>query len=153
MNISIRKMKETDFESLHTLLSNPDVMKYMEPPYTEEQTKEFLEYAMSDEPRVFTVEDDGEFIGYVIYGTYEEDTMELGWVLLPEYWNKGYASALTKLLMEKAAADGKKPVIECDPEQTATKHIAEKCGFVYAETFEGLDVYRQPDACKQMNEK
>ena len=78
MNITIRKMKETDFESLHTLLSNPDVMKYMEPPYTEEQTKEFLEYAMSDEPRVFTAEDDGKFIGYVIYGTYEEDTMELG---------------------------------------------------------------------------
>ena len=96
-------MKETDFESLHTLLSNPDVMKYMEPPYTEEQTKEFLEYAMSDEPRVFTAEDDGKFIGYVIYGTYEEDTMELGWVLLPEYWNKGDASALTKLLMEKSA--------------------------------------------------
>ena len=146
MNITIRKMKETDFESLHTLLSNPDVMKYMEPPYTEEQTKEFLEYAMSDEPRVFTAEDDGKFIGYVIYGTYEEDTMELGWVLLPEYWNKGYASALTKLLMEKAAGDGKKPVIECDPEQAVTKHIAEKDGFVYTETWDDLEVYRLPSA-------
>ena len=47
MNITIRKMIETDFESLHTLLSNPEVMKYMEPPYTEEQTREFLDYALS----------------------------------------------------------------------------------------------------------
>ena len=144
MELIIRKMKEGDLEPLHRLLSDPEVMKYMEPPYTLEQTKEFLESALEEEPAVWTVEGDGKFIGYVIWHDYEEDTMELGWVLLPEYWGKGIATALTKQLMEKTAAEGKKPVIECDPEQPVTKHIAEKTGFVWSENFEDLDVYRLP---------
>ena len=142
MNLKIRKMTEEDLEPLHRLLSDPEVMEYLEPPYTPEQTKEFLESALEEEPAVWTVEGDGKFIGYVIWHGYEEDTMELGWVLLPEYWGKGYASALTKQLMELTAAQGKKPVIECDPEQKATKHIAEKLGFVWSEEYDGLDVYR-----------
>ena len=144
MNLKIRKMTEEDLEPLHRLLSDPEVMRYLEPPFTREQTKEFLESALEEKPAVWTVEGDGKFIGYVIWHGYEEDTMELGWVLLPEYWGKGYATALTKQLMERTTAQGKKPVIECDPEQPVTKHIAEKLGFVWTETSDGLDVYRLP---------
>ena len=68
--------------------------------------------------------------------------MELGWVLLPEHWGKGYASALTKQLMDKASSEEKKPVIECDPQQKVTRHIAEKFGFVHTETKGGLDIFR-----------
>lgn len=145
MNLTIRKMTELDLEPLHVLLSNPAVMRFLEPPYTREQTAEFLETALSDKPPVFAAEAEGAFIGYVIYHPYEEDTMELGWVLLPEYWGKGYASALTRKMMEMAKNEGKKPVIECDPEQEETKHIAMKCGFIWSETWEGLDVYRMPE--------
>ena len=144
MELIIRKMKEEDLELLHRLLSDPGVMEYLEPPYTPEQTKEFLESALEEEPAVWTVEGDGKFIGYVIWHDYEEDTMELGWVLLPEYQGKGYATALTEQLIAKTAEAGKKPVIECDPEQKATKHIAEKLGFVWSEEYDGLDVYRLP---------
>ena len=145
VNIAIRKMKESDFDSLHTLLSDAEVMKYLEPPFTEEQTGKFLAQALSETPRVLAAEHDGRFIGYVIYGPYEEDTMELGWVLQPEYWNRGYASALTEMLMEKAAAEGRKPVIECDPGQAVTRHIAEKYGFRYIEARGDLEVYRLPE--------
>ena len=144
MNLAIRKMKNQDLEPLYILLSNPEVMKYLEPPFTKQQTGDFFQSALSDEPRVFAAEADGSFIGYVIYHPYEEDTMELGWVLLPEYWGKGFASALTRQMMDMAAAAGKKPVIECDPAQEATKHIALKYGFVRAENRDGLDVYRLP---------
>ena len=144
MNLTIRKMTGQDLEPLHTLLSDPAVMKFLEPPYTREQTAEFLQSALSDEPAVFAAEDDGTFIGYVIYHPYEEDTMELGWVLLPEYWGKGYASTLTRKMMEMAASEGKKPVIECDPGQEITKHIALKSGFVRTGERDGLNVYRLP---------
>ena len=144
MSLKIRKMTEEDLEPLHRLLSDPGVMEYLEPPYTREQTKEFLESALEEEPAVWTVEGDGKFIGYVIWHDYEEDTMELGWVLLPEYQGKGYATALTKQLIAKTAEAGKKPVIECDPEQKATKHIAENLGFAWSEEYDGLDVYRLP---------
>ena len=145
MNLTIRKMTERDLDPLHTLLSDPEVMKYLEPPFTRERTAAFLQAALSDHPPVLAAEADGTFIGYVIYHPYEEDTMELGWVLLPEYWRKGYASALTRKMMEMTASEGKKPVIECDPEQEVTKHIALKCGFVRAEKRDDLDVYKLPE--------
>lgn len=142
MNLAIRKMEEKDLEPLHILLSDPDVMKFLEPPYTKKQTYDFLQKALSDSPPVFAVEKGGSFIGYVICHPYEEDSMELGWVLLPEHWGKGYASALTRQLMDKAAGEGKKPVIECDPQQKVTRHIAGKFGFVHTETKDGLDIFR-----------
>ncbi len=52
--------------------------------------------------------------------------MEIGWVLLSEYWGKGFATALTRLLIHRAAEAGKKPVIECVPEQKVTEQIAVK---------------------------
>ena len=142
MNLTIRKMREQDLEPLHRLLSDPEVMRYLEPPFTREKTERFLRAAMAENPPVWAAEKDGEFIGYVIWHGYEEDSMELGWVLLPEYWGKGYASALTGQLMARTAEQGKKPVIECDPGQEVTKHIAEKMGFVRTEQSGGLDVYR-----------
>lgn len=144
MNLTIRKMTEQDLEPLHRLLSDPEVMRFLEPPFTKERTAEFLEAALSEKPPVFAANLDGTFIGYVIFHDYEEDTMELGWVLLPEYWGKGCAFALTKQLIARAASLGKKPVIECDPGQTITRHIALKSGFVRAGERDGLDVYRLP---------
>ena len=145
MNLVIRKMTKQDFGPLHTLLSDPEVMEYLEPPFTVEQTAGFLQAGLSDEPPVYAVEADGSFIGYVIYHPYEEDTMELGWVLLPGFWGMGYASALTRRMMEMAAAEGKKPVIECVPSQETTNHIALKYGFVLSGSRDGLDVYRLPE--------
>ena len=142
MNLLIRKMKEEDLEPLLVLLSDPGVMKFLEAPYTKKQAYYFLQAGLSDSPPVFAVEKDGNFIGYVIYHPYEEDTMELGWVLLPEHWGKGFASALTKQLMDKAASEGRKPVIECDPQQKVTRHIAGKFGFVHTEKKDGLDIFR-----------
>ena len=144
MNLTIRKMTEQDLEPLHRLLSDSKVMRFLEPPFTKEQTADFLETGLSKKPPVFAAELDGTFIGYVIFHDYEEDTMELGWVLLPEYWGKGYAFALTEQMIARAASMGKKPVIECDPGQEITKHIALKSGFVRTGERDGLNVYRLP---------
>ena len=142
MDLLIRKMDEQDFDPLHSLLSNPDVMRFLEPPYAEEQTRSFLQAAMSEMPPVYAVDLDGAFIGYVIYHTYERDSMEIGWVLAPEQWGKGYASALTEQMINKARSDGKSLVIECDPGQEITKHIARRHGFVRAGAENGLEIYR-----------
>ena len=121
MNLTIRRMREQDLEPLHALLSDPETMRFLEPPYTREQTEAFLRAGMSEKPPVYTAEADGTFIGYVIFHAYEEDTTELGWVLLPEYRGRGYASALTEQMIRKAS------------------------GLVRAESRDGLDVYRLPE--------
>ena len=52
------------------------------------------------------------------------------------------AKGLTKLMIDKAASEGKTLVIECDPLQEVTKHIARKFGFSWAGSSDGLDVFR-----------
>ena len=138
----IRKFSELDYESLCCLLSDPEVMLYLEPPYSKEQTGLFLQAALSACPPVYAVEVDGRFIGYVIYHSYDQNSVEIGWVLFPDYWGKGYASILTKQMIAEAGNQGKSLIIECDPAQKITKHIALKHGFVWAERKDGLDVYR-----------
>ena len=68
--------------------------------------------------------------------------MELGWVLARNEWGKGYAGALNKMLIEQARKAGRDAVIECSPEQAATKAIAEKHGFAYCGMDSGCEVYR-----------
>lgn len=142
--LMIRKMTAEDMEPLCRLLADPEVMKYLEPPFTEEQTAKFLEQAgLSDPPLVYAVEKEGEFIGYVIYHDYDDESMEIGWVLDRRCWGGGIASLLTERLAEEAAAIGKHAVIECVPEQKATARIAEKNGFAFMGVNEdGLAVFR-----------
>ncbi len=85
---------------------------------------------------------DGAFIGYVIYHAFDEDSVEIGWVLAREYWGMGYASALTKRMINQARSEGKSVVIECDPGQEITKRIALRHGFVLSGTGDGPDIYR-----------
>ena len=143
MNLKIRKMKNSDLESLYKLLSNSKVMKFLEEPYNKAQTLDFLTNAgMSEPPLVYAVDKDDDFIGYVIFHDYDDLSYEIGWVLYPCCWGKGYASYLTKLLIEKAFEINKEVVIECDPKQEATKHIALKYGFQYEGVEDDLEVYR-----------
>lgn len=118
-------------------------MRYLEPPYDRAQAGAFLQRAgLAVEPLVYAIEENERFIGYVIYHPYEEESMEIGWVLFPEYWGRGYASALTDQLICMARQEQKGVVIECAPEQTATVHLAAKKGFRYCGIADGVAVYR-----------
>ncbi|MCR5796159.1 MAG: GNAT family N-acetyltransferase [Solobacterium sp.] len=143
MEFNIRKMTEDDLVALYRLLSDAQVMKYLEPPYTKEKTECFLQEAgLCDPPRICAAELDGCLTGYVIYHDYDERSVEIGWVLYPEYWGRGYASALTQIMIRKAFSSGKEVVIECVPQQEATRHIARKYGFTFQAVTDGLEVYR-----------
>ena len=151
LTLHIRRMTELDMEPLFKLLSDPEVMRFLEPPYTRGKVSAFLRKGLSDKPPVYAVEANGTFIGYVIYHPYDENSIEIGWVLLPEYWKKGFASGLTKQMIDKAVSEGKTVVIECDPQQEVTKHIAQKFGFTLTELRDGLNVYRLTGLCNRTN--
>ena len=145
MDITIRKMRPGDADALYRLLSDPAVMRYLEPPFDRAQTEDFLRRAgLAEPPLVYAAKENGDFIGYVIYHAYDEQSVEIGWVLLPEYWGRGYASALTERLIGRARQEQKSVVIECAPAQAATKRIAVKKGFRACGNCDGLAVYRLP---------
>lgn len=145
--LRVRRMTEADLEPLHRLLSDPEVMRYLEPPFSREQTRAFLDRAgLTPEPLILAVDDDGGFAGYVIWHPYDDVSMELGWVLDRSRWGRGYAGELTRLLTDRARRQGRGVVIECVPKQTVTRYIAEKSGFRFCGMAEGCCVYRrQPD--------
>ena len=68
--------------------------------------------------------------------------MEIGWILKREVWGQEYASLLTKMLIDKSRKLGKGAIIECDPRQAVTKHIADKHGFVFSGKRDECDVYK-----------
>ena len=55
--LHIRRLTAEDLEPLHRLLSDPAVMRYLEPPFTRAQTEAFLQRAgMGREPLIWAVE-------------------------------------------------------------------------------------------------
>ena len=142
--LRLRTMCRDDLEELYALLSDAEVMRWLEPPFTREQTERFLQQVgLSDPPLIYAAENaEGEFLGYAIYHDYDDHSRELGWVLKPAFWHKGYADEMTDLLTALARREGKDAVIECVPEQTVSAHIARRHGFSYEGRADSCDVYR-----------
>ena len=142
--LRLRTMRCGDLEELYALLSDAEVMRWLEPPFTREQAERFLQQAgLSDPPLIYAAENaEGEFLGYAIYHDYDDHSRELGWVLKQSAWRKGYAGEMTALLTVLAQREGKDAVIECAPEQTVSAHIARRHGFSYEGRADGCDVYR-----------
>lgn len=101
-----------------------------------------VDAGLSEKPLVYAVEDNGSFIGYVIFHDYDEENMEIGWILKRDVWGKGYASILTKMLIAECRKLRKGAIIECDPRQAVTEHIAKKHGFKFSGKRDGCDVYK-----------
>lgn len=143
--LRVRRFLPKDGDALFRLLSDKDTMRYLEAPYSREKSDAFLKAVMSENPPVYAVEDGEGFAGYMIWHPWggeekESDVFELGWVILPDRRGRGYARELT----EAAAARGHRAVIiECAPGQSATKKIAEACGFTYRGRADGCDIYRR----------
>ena len=118
-------------------------MEFIEKPYSYAKCEKFLIKAgLCESPLIYAVEDEAKmFIGYVIFHEYDSKSFEIGWILRKEFWSKGYATQLTNLLLEKVKDMGKSAIIECDSKQAVTKIIALKCGFVFKEKIDGLDIY------------
>jgi len=142
----IRKMDLNDAKELYPVLSDAEVMQYIEPVFTKEQTAEFIRSAaLCEPPLVYAVvwKDTGTVIGHVIFHIYEERSYEIGWILHRNYWGMGIAGELTKELVQYARQMGAEScIIECDPAQSASKRIAEKNGFAYEGLSDGLSRYR-----------
>ena len=141
----IRELDPSDTDALHRILSDREVMRFIEPPYTRQQTAAFItENARSEVPLVYGIEslETGELIGHLIWHPYDSEAYELGWILGQSHWGKGYAAELTQALLTITKQELRDIVIQCTPEQTAARHIAEKHGFFFLGVENGLCMYR-----------
>ena len=141
----IRELNPADTDALHAILSDREVMRFIEPPYTRQQTAAFItENARSEVPLVYALDslDTGTLIGHVIWHPFDSEAYELGWILGRDHWGQGYAQEVTAALLSAAKAELRDVVIQCAPEQTSTRHLAEKNGFFFLGVENGLCMYR-----------
>ncbi|OUO35318.1 GNAT family N-acetyltransferase [Olsenella sp. An290] len=144
MDLTIRRMAEKDLGPLTELLSDARAMRRLESPFSPERSRAFLEeVGLADLPLVYAVEDARSFVGCVIYHDYDDTSVEIGWVLVPQVWGRGYATELTRVLLGWARSAGKDAIIECVPEHKATRRIAERFDFELAGRRDGLLVFRR----------
>ena len=142
----IRNLCTEDAEDLYKVLSDGEVMKYIEPVFDMGKTVDFIKNAgLCEPPLVYAVEftESKKVIGHLIFHSYENSAYEIGWVINKIYWGMGIGDELTKRLIEYSKTlDIKSLVIECDENQAASKHIALKNGFVFEGKTGNLELYR-----------
>lgn len=108
-------------------------MRFIEPPFTYEHTKDFiLYYGLCESPSVWPLEwkGCGRVIGYIIFHEYKAGAYEMGWIISRDYWGLGIASKATEEIIHFARKkEVTSLIIECSPDQQVTQHIAKKYGF------------------------
>ena len=144
--LTVRPFLPADEAALHEILSDPEVMRCIQPPFTPEQTHAFLRQAgLCTPPLVYalTLRETGTLIGHLIWHPYGPNSYELGWVLRRDCWGQGIASELTEALITEARRLGISGIVlECTPEQAVSRQIAAKFGFRFEGGREGLETYR-----------
>ncbi len=107
-HLSLRYITDDDLENLYHLHSNPDVMRYIRPPATSHEeiigqiNKIISYYTENPGLGVFAANEkaSGEFIGWFCLKHLDRsDEIEVGYRLLPEFWGRGYATEMTKVLV------------------------------------------------------
>lgn len=146
-NCLIRKFSINDVNDLHEVLSNKEVMKYIEKPYSREKVYDFiLQKGLTVVPLIYAIEykENNKVIGYLIFHRYKNvNEYEIGWILNYDYWGLGLASELTNAIIEFSKKNNiEELVIECSKNQQISKYIAEKFCFSYEDFKDGLEIYK-----------
>ena len=139
----MRLPESSDIEAIYRYASDPDVTRYMDWPRHTNITDavEFTENALR------RWESKEEFTWRIKIKTAEEvigaagcrvdgHTVELGYVLAKQHWGNGYATEVTKAIMDWAKSENEifRIWAPCDAENPASARVLEKVGM----TREGL---------------
>lgn len=99
----LRDFTEEDGAGLYEILGDAQTMTWCEPPYTLEQTEQFLRcFCIGRRAAVAVVlRATGKLIGYLLWHEVERGIYEIGWFFHRSFWRKGYAYESCKALMEE----------------------------------------------------
>ena len=120
----MRPFSMQDAAALYPILADRNVIRFIQEPFTLEQTIKFIERAgLSVPPLVYALEyKENRHISDNV--PYEPTSYELGWILDSRVWGKGFANEITQALIEEARKRGiPSLVIECHPGQKASCKI------------------------------
>ena len=128
----LRRMDMADVPAMHMLLSDPDAMRYWSTlPHetlalTEAWVASTIASVANGEGDDFAIVLNGSIIGKV--GLWKGN--EIGVMLSPEHWGRGYAAEAMRAAIARAFSSGAKRITaDIDPRNTASVKLFDKLGF------------------------
>ncbi|WP_430602126.1 hypothetical protein IGJ02_002387 [Enterococcus sp. DIV0724b] len=133
--------QENDQQLYSLLTKDIRVMRYITEkaePENEaiENFKKILAYnkAHNDQTGYYKIFDQETYIGFGKLSWDEENKIEIGYMLLPEHWGKGYATQVIAILLDfieqSKTLSAATIYAIIDPKNGASKHLLEKYHFV-----------------------
>lgn len=157
LRLDLRWVGPDDLDFIFAMQSNPITMRYIRPAETDRSVvvarlDKYLNYA-ADNPGlgvlIATERALGVTIGYAVVRHIDfmaGNDLEIGYGLMPAYWNKGYATEIAHALAAYTFAqwDVDHVVAFTDPANQSSNHVLQKCGFtpVGSQTTEGIESIR-----------
>ena len=128
-----RMLCADDLDFMLMLTGNPDVVRYLPGMITdEEMMRSWLSSVQpEDDEYLIRLKGTGEPIGECSLTPQEDGaSCEIGYMLLPQYWNQGYGTEVAEWLMNMAKACAVRRVTAMThAHNTASVRILEKLGF------------------------
>lgn len=134
----LRELTKNDHQLLYRLNGDPEVMEFIRTPDSLDQAKESLERYISFYDgnglgiwAAHQIKDD-KFVGLYIFRKYEQtDDVEIGYRLHKDFWGKGYATEMTKVLIDYAfdVLELKELFAVALPDNKSSAKVLKKCGF------------------------
>lgn len=131
----IRPFVEDDWQAVAAYTTDPAVMAFMEEGVqTDEQTKDFVrQNATGQEVTAYalSLNEAQTLIGHMVFHPwFAPRTYEIGWVLHPAYYRRGYASEAASALLRYGFDVMKlhRIIATCQPENPASYGVMEKIG-------------------------
>jgi ribosomal-protein-alanine N-acetyltransferase len=152
--LTVRNYTEDDKDNFFSLGGNADVMRYIRPVQTKEQSDKFLAEVIAFSKAnplmgrwAAEEKNTGRFVGsFAIIYIEGTDKIQLGYSLLKKEWGKGYATELTRAGLKYVFEIMKLPLIYAITEiaNTASQHVLLKAGFQSEKVFkeEGKELQR-----------
>ena len=130
--LTLRPFAMTDVEALHAVYSDPRAMKYWStlPHADVEVTKDMVARTMAADPAKtleLAIEREGQVIGKV--GLWEMP--EIGYILHPDHWGRGYASEAAQAVIRHGfdVLNLPKVTADVDPDNEVSLKMLAKLGF------------------------
>lgn len=153
----LRRQVPADLDALWALYCDPEIIKYIpDAPRTREEAKEELEWHMHGHPRrpelglwATIHKETGKFIGrcgllpWTIDG---QDEVEVAYTIARKYWGQGLATEAAQAILQYGFETLKLSRMVCliEPENSASRRVAEKIGMNFEKRMEGMDDIAAP---------
>ena len=139
--LGYRLLNESDFDDYFKLDSNPDVRAFFpsgtpDAEKIKSNIKRNIEFFKENGFGVLIAIElaSGEFVGRCGFGIIPTDEIEVGYVFLPKFWNKGLATEALAALLNWASEhiQSTNTIIAFTPtNHLASQRVMQKCGMIF----------------------